>query len=112
MNQEEYDTITSDLMTAAHQIETTKRPAYVRGSKDVLANFKRAGETAGTATSQAWLVHFLKHVDAIAAWARDERIPQAEEMRGRFADGINYLRLGWAIFNEAVPEPETTGEKE
>jgi hypothetical protein len=40
-------------------------------------------------------------------------LPMAEAAEGRFADAINYLRLGWAILQEpkeSASESMTTGD--
>ena len=100
MNQTDYDVVADGLLKIARDIEDSKRPGYTQGSVDVLANFKGAGERAGITTEQAWLVHFLKHIDAICSIMAKPDLPVSEAPVGRFADAVNYLRLGWAIFNE------------
>jgi hypothetical protein len=100
VTQTEYDRVTEELMALAHGIETGKRPGYTIGAEDVLANFKRTAERAGIEVGQAWAVFFLKHVDAILSIMTRPDLPQAEEPPGRFADAINYLRLGFAILSE------------
>lgn len=108
----EYDRISAGLLELAHQIETAKRPGYTIGSEDVLANFKRAADRAGVTAGQAWAVYFLKHVDAILSIVTRPDLPMAEEPPGRFADAINYLKLGYAIVQERQPTaaPERTGD--
>lgn len=101
MTQAEYDVVTNELMALARSIEDGKRPGYTIGSRDVLANFKRGAERAGVNVGQAWTVLFLKHIDAIVAVMTQPDLPQAEAPPGRFADAINYLRLGFAILNES-----------
>lgn len=96
----EYDNLVDDLLNAALQIEMAKRPAYTLNSADVLHNFKAVAARAGITSEQAWLVYFLKHVDAISSAAKDPSIPQAEDIGGRFADAINYLKLGYALIRE------------
>lgn len=100
MNTADYDKVADELMMLAREIETAKRPGYTVGSVDVLANFKRVAERAGITTEQAWAVYFLKHIDAIMAIMTKPDLPVAEEPPGRFADAINYLRLGFAILKE------------
>ena len=40
------------------------------------------------------------HFDALMSYAKDPTIPQAEELTGRFADAVNYLKLGYALYAE------------
>lgn len=100
MTTQEYDSVAAELMTLAREIETSKRPGYTVGSVDVLANFKRVADRAGITTEQAWAVYFLKHIDAILSIMTKPDLPVSEEPPGRFADAINYLRLGFAILKE------------
>lgn len=107
MTADDYRKASASLLSLAQSIETAKRPAYTIGSSDVLRNFKSVAERAGITPAQAWAVYFLKHVDAITAAANNPNIPQAEELSGRFADALNYLKLGWALFVEAGDSKET-----
>src|SRR3954469_2756020 len=100
MTTEQYDAITGELMTLARDIETSKRPGYTVGAVDVLANFKKTAERVGITTEQAWLVFFLKHIDAITTIMAKPDLPVSEAPPGRFADAINYLRLGYAILQD------------
>lgn len=100
MNTTDYDRVCDELMTLAREIELSKRPGYTVGSVDVLANFKRVAERAGITVGQAWAVYFLKHIDAITTIMTRPDLPVSEEPPGRFADAINYLRLGYAVLKE------------
>jgi hypothetical protein len=100
VTQAEYDAVAGDLMALAQSIEDSKRPGYTVGAEDVLANFKRTADRAGVDVGQAWAVFFLKHIDAILSIMTRPDLPQAEEPPGRFADAINYLRLGYALLHE------------
>jgi len=100
MNTKDYDALADGLLAYARSIETSKRPGYTQGSVDVLANFKRTADRAGVTVGQAWAVFFLKHIDAITSIMTQPDLPVSEEPKGRFADAINYLRLGFAILDE------------
>lgn len=100
MTTAEYDRVADELAALARQIEMSKRPGYTLGSVDVLANFKQVADRAGITPGQAWTVYFLKHVDAITAIMTRPDLPVSEEPPGRFADGLNYLRLGYALLKE------------
>jgi len=46
------------------------------------------------------MIYFLKHVDSITAMVRRPDLPQSEEMTGRFADALNYIKLLYALLKE------------
>lgn len=100
MNHATYQKHANDLDALATSIADAKRPGYTLGDDDVLRNFKAVAERMGVTPMQAWGVYFLKHIDAITSLAKDPAIPQAEAIEGRFADAINYLKLGFALVNE------------
>jgi|TARA_R110000744_G_scaffold212334_1_gene331318 hypothetical protein len=102
----DYDESVDELLTLAQEIEESKRPGYTQDSPDVLANFKKAAEMAGTTPMQAWSIYFYKHVAAIMTYAKDPDIQQGEALDGRFADAINYLKLGFHMFREEEEEQE------
>jgi len=100
MNLGDYINTSMFLFETATGIEHAKRAGYTMGSEDVLANFKRIAERAGLTAGQVWTVYFLKHVDAIAAAMSRPELAQAEPLEERFADCLNYLKLGFALFGE------------
>jgi hypothetical protein len=104
VNTTDYDRVGAELLMLAREIETAKRPGYTVGSVDVLANFKRVADRAGISVGQAWAVYFLKHIDAITSIMTRPDLPVSEEPPGRFADAVNYLRLGYAILKEIEQE--------
>ena len=103
MTADQYDLVANELLTLARDITISKRPGYTVGSVDVLANFKTVAERIGITTEQAWLVYFLKHIDAITTIMAKPDLPVSEAPPGRFADAINYILLGYAIFKERQP---------
>jgi hypothetical protein len=104
MTADDYTRISAMLLDTAAKIEAAKRPAYTTGNPDVLHNFKSVAARAGITPMQAWAVYFLKHIAAITALAKDPDLPQAEGIEGRFADAINYLKLGYALHTEHAEE--------
>lgn len=96
----DYERVTSALLSEARRIEDAKRPGYTGGDVDVLANFKRVADRTGLTPGQVWAVYLNKHIDAINAIMCQPGLPVSEEPLGRFADGINYLRLGFALLEE------------
>jgi hypothetical protein len=103
VNAEEFDQITGRLMTTADSISKAKRPAYTVGNADVLHNFKSVAERLGISPGAALAVYMTKHYDAIITALTKPELPQAEEITGRFADAINYLKMGYALLEESKP---------
>lgn len=97
---DKYDEVAQGLMDLAREIEVSKRPGYTIGSPDVLANFKAVAARTGLTVGQVWAVYFLKHVDAMVSIMTRPDLPVSEAPPGRFADSINYTRLGFAILEE------------
>ena len=106
-----YDDSVHELLDLAKRIEESKRPGYTQDSPDVLANFKKAGEMTGCTPMQAWGAYFYKHVAAILSYAKDPDIEQAEPLDGRFADAINYLKLGFHMLREEQIEQEFNNQQ-
>jgi len=100
LNGDSYEKCVQELELLAKTIEDSKRPGYTQANGDVLSNFRKAAELSGTTPMQAWGVYFYKHVAAIMSYAKDPNIPQAEDIEGRFADAMNYLKLGFYILKE------------
>lgn len=107
MNTERYNELSDKLTRTAFEIECAKRPAYTLGNEDVLHNFKSVAARIGITPMQTWAVYWLKHVDAISAYAKNPKAPQAEALIGRFADNLNYLKLGFALMSEVASEKDS-----
>jgi hypothetical protein len=103
MTVQDYEQVTGELMAAAKEIEERKRPGYTRGDADVLKNFKRAALNNNCTPEQAWGILIDKHWDAVKSIMLRPDLPISEEPLGRFADMINYLRLGFALMREREP---------
>jgi hypothetical protein len=95
-----YTQVSLELLNEAARIEREKRPGYVVGDADVLKNFKAVAQRLGLTPAQVWGVYFLKHVDAITAIMTRPELPVSEPPIGRFADALNYLKLGYALHRE------------
>lgn len=107
MTQAEFDRVSAVLEAAADREVAAKRPGYIQGSDDVLANFKRAGVAAGLTTEQAWAVYAYKHWAAVVSILTRPDLVVSEPPLGRFADLLNYLKLGWAILEERNQQQQT-----
>ena len=101
---QDYERVADALLVEAKNIENAKRPGYTIGDADVLANFKRVASRTDMTAKQVWAVYFLKHVDAVTSIMCKPNLPVSEEPLGRFADCINYLRLGYALLSEKLPD--------
>lgn len=100
MNAAKFDAACKKLVDEADAIQKAKRPGYTLGNEDVLRNFKATADRAGITPEQAWTIYFLKHIDAITSIMTRPELPVAEAPIGRFADAINYLKLGWGLLEE------------
>jgi hypothetical protein len=68
---------------------------YARQDADVLANFKRIGETLDLDPDKVISVYLLKHIDGIISYI-DGHKSQREDVTGRLTDVIVYCCLLWA----------------
>jgi hypothetical protein len=102
MKQIDYDIVADDLIKTAKAIENAKRPAYCigGGEADTFKSFDIAAEPLAIPREKVLAVHLIKHMTAILAALGRPEVPQAEEIKGRFADAINYLKLGYAMLVE------------
>lgn len=103
MTTEQYDQIAGELLATASRIETEKRPGYTQGNEDCFRNFKEVAKRTGSTPFQVLLTYLLKHIDSICS-AGNKSIHQAEPIKERFADAINYLKLGYALLEEEAQE--------
>jgi hypothetical protein len=112
MTSDAYDLVAARLIAAAASIEASKRPGYTAGHEDVLHNFKTVAERIGITPGQVLAVYMLKHVDAIVSILAKPDLPVSEAAIGRFADLVNYCKLGYALVEErASQSPESAPER-
>jgi hypothetical protein len=104
MNLVTFTTEIENLHRMAQTIAEKKRPDYTQGATDVLANFKDAARDAGITPMQAWAVHFQKQYSAVCRWAKKPDASLSEPLDSRFADLLNYIGLGYAIYRETVDD--------
>lgn len=100
MVQAHYDVEKGILLARAEAIQAAKQPSYTRGSGDVLHNFKTAAGAANITAEQAWVVFAKKQWDAICALMTQPDLEVAEPPIERFADLMNYMKLGYALWVE------------
>ena len=102
MNKKQFNEIKKSLDAFAKAIMDAKQPEYTNQDKDVLVNFKRTAENLGLESQEVWAVFFYKHVQAILSHAHNPDMHQAEPLQSRYADCINYLYLGYALYLENI----------
>lgn len=86
------------ILSVADEIQESKNPAYSgKYGQDVHANFKEIANMLDVDPMEVWAVYFMKHVMALANYAKDPDIEQAEGIEGRFADALNYIRIGYSL---------------
>jgi len=95
-----YKQISKQLDEAAKKIMKAKQPEYTNESEDVLHNFKSSAQMLGLQPMEVWAVFFHKHVQSIMSHAHNPKMDEAEPIRSRYCDAINYLHLGYALMTE------------
>jgi len=97
-NLEQFQDRMEQILSVANEIQESKNPAYSgKYGEDVHANFKEIANMLDLDPMQVWAVYFMKHVLALANYAKDPDIEQAEGIEGRFADALNYIRIGYSL---------------
>jgi hypothetical protein len=102
MDTKHFEQVVSELEELANLEVGKKRKAYTQGSEDILANFKRVSERLGLTPLQVFGVYFNKHVDSLNTYIQSPKMRQGETIESRFADLLNYLRLGYALHIEST----------
>jgi len=110
MTLSEFDLTTKKLLSRCEAIRDAKRPEYTASSLDVLLNFKETATYLSVSPNVCWGTYFLKGIKSIivlmAQAFSGKAIKSAEPTIDRFADAVNYLLLGWALFVEATHSKE------
>jgi len=102
MKEDRFMELRKHLDKYCEDILTTKGMAY-SGKEDKLGNFKRLSTMVRLTPVEVWFVYFMKHVDAVASYVREE-YKDSESIEGRIADIRNYADLLYAIVNEEEDE--------
>ena len=100
MNTIEFNKLVHELNDYSNEILSKKGPEYTQQSADVLYNFKSTSKRMGLTSLQVWSIFFDKQVQTIMAHVKNPDLDKAESLESRFADVINYARLGHALFIE------------
>ena len=84
----------------ANDIMGDKGPEYTLMDDDVLNNFKSTANRLNTSALKVWATYFDKQVNSVFAHVNHANVKKAESIDSRFADIINYAKLGLALFKE------------
>ena len=104
MTQDEYQRLRVELLQLAESIMNAKQPEYTMNNTDVLNNFKTTAEALKIAPIQVWAVFLHKHIQSILTHAQNEETIESEPIKTRYADAINYLLLGFALYMDKKRE--------
>lgn len=105
MTPTEFQKVLDETTAKLEQLTESKGREYRGSDDDQLANFYRSAKEAGIKPTQAWLVFFNKHIDAIKSFIRTESI-FSEPIEGRIDDAILYLILLKALLRDLAVESE------
>jgi len=100
MNTIDFNTLVHKLNEHANEVMSKKGPEYTQESDDVLNNFKSTSKRIGISELKVWSIFFDKQVQSIMSHVNNPNLDKAESLESRFADVINYCRLGHALFIE------------
>jgi hypothetical protein len=100
MTSEQFNKIINELDILAKTTMNHKGPEYTNGSEDILHNFKSTAQKAGVDPLTVWYIFFDKQCSSVAAHVKNDNLTKAEPIESRFADIINYAKLGYALFKE------------
>ena len=100
MNTIEFNKLVHKLNEYSNNVMSKKGPEYTQESSDVLNNFKSTAKRIGISPLKVWSIFFDKQVQSIMSHVNNPNLDKAESLESRFADVINYCRLGHALFTE------------
>ena len=111
MTPEEFRKIDDELLQHANRVLNQRSEGY--GDVDnQLANFDAIAHECGVSPEVVWLVLWSKGLRTIRKLMRGQNVP-GENVIDRFADAIDYLRLGKAIFDRrAAMQAAVYGKEE
>ena len=105
MTRERFMEMLAGLEGKERAIVGTKGEEYTHGSEDRLSSFKETAAFAGITPLQVCMVFMMKHVQALASYAKREKTLSDETLEGRVTD----VRLYAALF-AALAEEQKIGE--
>ena len=100
MTQAEFKKLNKAIDKMANDIMGDKGPEYTLMHDDVLNNFKSTAKRLNTSALKVWATYFDKQVNSVFAHVNHANVKKAESIDSRFADIINYAKLGLALFKD------------
>jgi L-rhamnose mutarotase len=100
MRQQEFNKLNKAIDKMANDIMGDKGPEYTLMHDDVLNNFKSTAKRLNTSALKVWATYFDKQVNSVFAHVNHANVKKAESIDSRFADIINYAKLGLALFKD------------
>ena len=100
MTQKEFNKLRQQIDLMADHIMRDKGPEYTLMHNDVLNNFKSTANRLNTSALKVWATYFDKQVNSVFAHVNHDNVVKAESIDSRFADIINYAKLGLALFKD------------
>lgn len=104
MTQKDFNKLDKAISLMASNIMSDKGPEYTLMDDDVLNNFKSTANRLNTSALKVWATYFDKQVNSIFAHVNHVNLKKAESIDSRFADIINYAKLGLALFKDETNE--------
>lgn len=98
MMEEDFRKVDAELMACCDAVLKQRGSAYAT-QQDRFANFKEIAQQVGCSPLHVCHIYLLKGMSVINKLMRGENVA-GEREEERFADAINYLRLGYAIRQE------------
>lgn len=98
MIEDDFQKIDAELMARCAEVLKQRGTAYATQA-DRFSNFKEIAQQVGCSPLHVCHIYLLKGMSVINKLMRGETVP-GEHEHERFADAINYLRLGYALRQE------------
>lgn len=102
MKEEDFQLLDAQLMERCNAVLKQRGSAYATQA-DRFSNFKEIAQQVGCSPLHVCHIYLLKGMSVINKLMRGETVP-GEHEHERFADAINYLRLGFALRQELRTE--------
>jgi hypothetical protein len=104
--------LVAELTALRNKIVEEKRPVYTQGNGNVVRNFVQVAELTGQTPLEVLAVYLSKQIVSVMNLLTDPNV-QDSERATRFADAINYLEIGFAMwhqkqFADEVPAVQST----
>jgi len=106
MKDKEFQSVLTELIKECKEVLRGKGHDYTGGDSDRLINFKRNADNLGLSSMHVWAVYAGKHWDSICTLVKTGRQESGEPVKGRFLDLINYMILGYALYQDTLSDAQ------